>query len=252
MPSATLPTFTLAEVESHNTKKSLYVTLGKNVYDLTDFVDSHPGGADLVLQYAGKDVADILKDETSHPHSETAYEVLDESLIGFLASGKAAANGSASANGVANGVANGSAKAAGNAPDVHPRTGMSCEEDLNKETDPVRDYKTHKFLDLNRPLFSQVWYGGFSKEFYLDQVHRPRHYKGGESAPLFGNFLEPLSKTPWWLIPILWLPPVCYGVYLARQGFNTGLEQAAYFVLGISIWTLLEYAIHRCLFHLDE
>merc|ERR1712093_854608 len=33
------------------------------------------------------------------------------------------------------------------------------------------------------------WHVGFSKDFYLEQIHRPRHYKGGESAPLFGNFL---------------------------------------------------------------
>src|SRR6266536_3122109 len=105
-------------------------------------------------------------------------------------------------NGAANGVA------------VYASTGMSSEEDLTKETDLVNDYKTHKFLDLNKPLLMQVWFGGFSKEFYLVQVHRPRHYKGGESAPLFGNFLEPLSKTPWWVVPLVWLPLVSYGTWL--------------------------------------
>lgn len=243
MPGRTLPTFTVADVESHNTAKSCYVTLGKNVYDVTDFIDAHPGGGDLILEYAGKDITDILKDEASHAHSETAYEVLDESLVGFLGSGKAV-NGSAAANGSAEGTSNGT--------NPHPRTGMSCEEDLSKETDYDRDYKTHKFLDLSRPLFPQIWFGGFSKEFYLDQVHRPRHYKGGESAPLFGNFLEPLTKTPWWAIPTIWVPPVAYGVYLARPGFSSALNEAAFFCLGIGIWTLVEYILHRFLFHLDE
>lgn len=249
MPSRTLPTFTLAEVESHNTTKSCYVTLGKNVYDVSDFVDSHPGGAELILEYAGKDIADILKDESSHSHSETAYEVLDESLVGFLASCDAP-NGAA-ANGKAQSAANGGAGTPGNE-NVHPRTGMACEEDLSKETDFDKDYKTHKFLDLSRPLFPQMWYGGFTKEFYLDQVHRPRHYKGGESAPLFGNILEPFSKTPWWIIPTLWLPPVLYGTFLARQALNSTSEAAAYFCGGLALWTLLEYALHRFLFHLDE
>lgn len=249
MPGRTLPTYTVAEVESHNSAKSCFVTIGRNVYDVTDFLDAHPGGSELVLEYAGKDIADILKDEASHTHTESAYEVLDDSLVGFLASANGtSANGKASSSGVDSGLANGN----GNGTAVSPRTGMASEEDLSKDTDINSDYKTHKFLDLSKPLLMQVWYGGFSKEFYLEQVHRPRHYKGGASAPLFGNFLEPLSKTPWWLIPIVWLPPMSYGVYLANQGFDTKLETAAYWLCGFGIWSLLEYILHRFLFHLDE
>ncbi|KAK3387599.1 inositolphosphorylceramide-B C-26 hydroxylase [Podospora didyma] len=246
MADRNLPTFTLAEVESHNSSKSCFVTIGRNVYDVTDFVDSHPGGSDLVLEYAGKDIEAILKDESSHAHSESAYEVLDESLVGSLPSlNGAAANGHAKASGVDNDALNVDGTF------VHPRTGMSKEEDLSKETDIANDYKTHKFLDLNKPLLLQVWFGGFSKEFYLDQVHRPRHYKGGESAPIFGNFLEPLSKTPWWMIPLVWGPPVMYGLYLAREGFSSVFQEAAFFLLGLAIWTFLEYMLHRFLFHLD-
>jgi 4-hydroxysphinganine ceramide fatty acyl 2-hydroxylase len=250
MPSATLPTLSRSEIQSHNTAKSCYVTLGNNVYDVTDFLDSHPGGADLVLEYAGKDIADILKDEASHTHSDTAYEVLDDSLVGFVASDKST-NGSA-----VNGDANGKGESEELRLDskgrpIHPKTGMSCEEDLSKETDLDTDYKTHKFLDLNRPLFAQIWFGGFSKEFYLDQVHRPRHYKGGESAPLFGNVLEPLTKTAWWMIPTIWGPAVSYGMYLASAGFGSWAPQAAFYIAGLCIWTLLEYILHRCLFHLD-
>jgi len=244
MPGRILPTFTLAEVQSHNSKKSCFVTLGENVYDVTDFVDSHPGGGDLVLEYAGKDIKDILEDEASHTHSEAAYDVLEDSHVGFLASADGKAKPAAAANG--NGVANGA-----NGTYVHPRTGMSCEEDLSKDTDISSDYKTHKFLDLSRPLFPQVWKGGFSKDFYLDQVHRPRHFKGGESAPLFGNFLEPLTKTAWWVIPVVWLPPVSYGLYLASEGFSNPLGEVACFVGGLFLWTLIEYIMHRFLFHLD-
>lgn len=238
MPSRTLPTFTVAQVASHKSAKSCFVTVGRNVYDVTDFLDSHPGGSDLVLEYGGKDVSDILKDGASHTHSEAAYEVLDDSLVGHLEG--AAANGKANGAAAANGAA------------VNPRTGMSSEEDLSKDTDIDGDYKTHKFLDLNKPLLMQVWYGGFSKDFYLEQVHRPRHYKGGASAPLFGNFLEPLSKTPWWLIPLIWIPAVSYGLYVASEGFDTVYQEAAFFLGGLSLWSLLEYILHRFLFHLDE
>ncbi|KAI6297733.1 hypothetical protein MCOR33_005982 [Pyricularia grisea] len=255
MPSLTLPSFTQAEVEAHNTNRSCYVTVGQNVYDVTDFLDAHPGGADLVLDCAGKDIGAILKDEDSHTHTEAAYEILEESLVGFLKPDKSFSNGKANGNGAAKGSSSGVdtpelVDAQGRP--VHPRTGMSCEEDLNKETDYTGDYKKHKFLDLNKPLLMQVFLGGFSKEFYLEQVHRPRHYKGGESAPLFGNFLEPLSKTAWWVIPIVWLPPVAYGTYLASQGIESKLNLAALWCSGIALWTIIEYILHRFLFHLDK
>lgn len=246
MPGRTLPTLTKAEVESHNTVKSCYVTIGTNVYDVTDFVESHPGGADLILDYAGKDVADILKDEDSHTHSESAYEILEESHVAFLVTEKLAPNGEVQKK-IADPQINEKVS-----PQVHPRTGMSCEEDLSKDTDYHNDYKQHKFLDLSRPLLMQVWNGGFSKRFYLDQVHRPRHYKGGASAPLFGNFLEPLSLTPWWMVPLIWLPAVGYGTYLASEGFESKLALAASWGFGLFLWTLVEYILHRCLFHLDE
>ena len=112
--------------------------------------------------------------------------------------------------------------------------------------------KVHRFLDLNRPLFGQIWYGGFSRDFYLEQVHKPRHYKGGASAPLFGNFLEPLTKTPWWLIPMIWLPCISYGVVLANEGFSSPIFTGAWWTAGFFIWFLIEYGMHRCLFHVDE
>ena len=190
--------------------------------------------------YGGKDVASILQDEVSHQHSEATYEILDEYQIGFLPSTHIPAG------------------ATGQLPPSPPRTpnnltstGMDSEEELHIPTDIVNDYKQNKFLDLNRPLFMQVFNGGFSRDFYLEQVHKPRHYKGGESAPLFGNFLEPLTKTPWWIIPTVWLPWVTYGTWTAAKGLSP-VESVSFFGLGLAIWTLVEYIMHRCLFHLDE
>lgn len=246
MPGRTLPTLTHAEVEKHSSEKSCYVTIGANVYDITEFLDSHPGGPELILDYAGKDVTDILKDEISHTHSDSAYEMIEEFLVGFVVQDNLKPNGKVQAK-IADSQINDEVNQY-----VHPRTGMTCEEDLSIDTDAGSDYKTHKFLDLNKPLFMQIWRGGFTKEFYLDQVHRPRHYKGGASAPLFGNFLEPLSKTPWWLVPMIWLPAVSYGLYVANKGFGSPLTTGLWWVGGVGLWTLIEYAMHRFFFHLDE
>lgn len=248
MPGKTLPYLSPTEIASHNSEKSCYVTRGSKVYDITPFIDDHPGGGDLILEYAGRDVSEIMEDIPSHEHSEAAYEILDEYLVGFVSHDPAVkmnGNGHAKSS-----EANGSASKSADRP-VYGSTGMSGEDDLSKETDMTADYRTHKFLDLNRPLFSQLWYGGFSKEFYLQQVHRPRHYKGGESAPLFGNFLEPLSKTPWWVVPMLWYPSVTYGAILGYSGLQSVPLTLAYFAAGLFIWTLVEYGMHRCLFHVD-
>lgn len=271
MPSRTLPTLPTHDVASHNTAESCYVSVGTKVYDVTEFLDAHPGGGNLILEYGGKDVKDIMEDEISHAHSESAWEILDDYLIGFVATEKVIDGVmesddpfsvlplEPSRKGVEELQAHGGADdlfardnvRAANNKAVYANTGMSSAEDLSRETDVTTDFQRHKFLDLNRPLLMQVWNGGFSKEFYLEQVHRPRHYKGGESAPLFGNFLEPLSKTPWWVVPTVWLPPVTYGTYLAAQNLSI-LAVAAYWVVGLCIWTMVEYGLHRCLFHIDN
>ena len=262
MPGRMLPTLPLADVQSHNTKKSCYVTIGSKVFDVTDFLDDHPGGGDLILEFGGQDVTEILQDQVSHTHSEAAYEILDDSLIGFVATEPVVKTAvqSDSPHEILPLPPTKEGKEeledAGLGKElpvrsVYAATGMSSAEDLSKETDVGTDYKIHKFLDLSRPLFPQIWYGGFSKQFYLEQVHRPRHYRGGDSAPLFGNFLEPLSKTAWWVIPTVWLPPVMYGTYYGFKGLSTTPEAVSYWFLGVFLWSLVEYVLHRCLFHLD-
>lgn len=264
MPGRTLPTLPQADVEAHNNAKSCYVTIGAKVYDVTAFLPDHPGGGDLILEYGGKDVSEIMKDEISHFHSEAAYDILDESLVGFVAKEpiiKTVVDSNHPDQIVPLPPTEEGKRELGehgaDVDNLQPRqvyaaTGMSSAEDLSKETDANIDYKVHQFLDLNRPLFPQVWYGGFSKDFYLEQVHRPRHYKGGASAPLFGNFLEPLSKTAWWVIPMVWLPPVIYGTLYANGGLSSPFETAAYWIIGIGFWTFFEYVLHRCLFHIDK
>ena len=273
MPSRTLPTLPSAEVAAHNTAKSCYVTIGTKVYDITDFLEDHPGGGDLILEYGGKDVKEAMEDMVSHAHSEAAYEVLDDHLIGFVATEKVLKSVMKSDDPFAvlpmepseEGMAelDGDAKADVNAREnvkangveqedkaVYESTGLSSAEDLEKETDATQDYRKYKFLDLNRPLFMQILNGGFSKDFYLQQVHRPRHYPGGDSAPLFGNFLEPLSKTPWWVVPTIWGPCISYGTYIAGLQLHP-LELIGYWIFGLCFWTIVEYGLHRCLFHVD-
>jgi 4-hydroxysphinganine ceramide fatty acyl 2-hydroxylase len=159
-----------------------------------------------------------MTDELSHDHSDSAYEILDEFLVGVLSTSKPSSLADTDASTLVDPEF--TTKVVDDRGEVYA-TGLSCEEDLNVPTNITADYAKHKFLDLGRPLLPQVFCGGFSKEFYLSQVHRPRHYPGG-SAPLMPfAWMEPLSKTPWWMVPILWIPGVIYGTYLAKQGLST-------------------------------
>lgn len=247
MPAQALPVFDRAQVASHNSRKSCYVTIASRVYDVTDFLADHPGGDDLILEYAGKDISDILEDEVSHKHSDAAYEILGDNLIGYVKDETDSINGSAAPE-----PGDTTAASANGTTSRVYKTGVSSEEGLSVETDPTEDFKTHKFIDLNKPMFMQVWRSNWSRDFYLEQVHRPRYYRGGEAAPFFGNFLEPLSKAPWYIVPTVWLPAVSYGLYRAYEGIQDIPHMALLFFIGVCAWTLIEYTLHKGLFHVDQ
>jgi 4-hydroxysphinganine ceramide fatty acyl 2-hydroxylase len=89
---------------------------------------------------------------------------------------------------------------------------------------------------------------------YLAWVHEPYYYDSEpKSARLFApDWVEPLSKTVWWVVPAVWLPVVVAlcSFYCASHGANFvegGLLAAA----GVLMWTLVEYSLHRWLFHAD-
>lgn len=48
-------TISLSALSGHNTVDSLWIAVDGEVYDLTDFAPSHPGGLAILLQHAGKD-----------------------------------------------------------------------------------------------------------------------------------------------------------------------------------------------------
>ncbi|KAK7472416.1 hypothetical protein VKT23_000530 [Stygiomarasmius scandens] len=43
------------EVAQHNNRDSCWIIVHGNVYDVTEFLDEHPGGSKIILKYAGKD-----------------------------------------------------------------------------------------------------------------------------------------------------------------------------------------------------
>ena len=187
--------FTRKQVEQHNTENDCYVIYSGTVYNVTDFISDHPGGKELILDYAGKDISDLMLGD--HVHSKSAFSILNSYKIGHL------------------------------------------------EGFALAESKDSEFLSLDEPLVWQMIENNFTKEFYLEQVHVPRHIKG--NALLFHNpVLEILTRTPWYVIPLVWVPICLWAISMSYKEANPLL-----YPIGIFAWTLFEYFFHRFLFHID-
>ena len=67
---------------------------------------------------------------------------------------------------------------------------------------------------------------------------------------LFDNPLcEWLTRTPWYIVPIAWVPMVAY--YLMESPCSWIMNGLLVF-LGLFIWTLTEYVLHRFFFHAED
>ncbi|CCL99107.1 uncharacterized protein FIBRA_01121 [Fibroporia radiculosa] len=243
--------FTTEDVAEHSSPSSCWVSRNGKVYDVTGFLPDHPGGDDLILNYAGKDVGEIMKDPLEHDHSDSAYDMLEECAIGRLGTSETIVR-----------------------EDWVPEDSFEPED-----TDLAADYEKNQFLDLRKPLLRQVWEANWTKSYYLQQVHQPRHMP--ESPRLFGPaYLEVFTRTAWYVVPVVWLPIASYLFARSLVQFTVGnnalplfsvnpsaplkllmavgipassiVKTTLCFAFGNLVWTILEYIFHRFLFHIDN
>uniref|UniRef100_A0A336KRC4 CSON014748 protein n=1 Tax=Culicoides sonorensis TaxID=179676 RepID=A0A336KRC4_CULSO len=80
-------TYTKEEVAFRNGKANtdIWIIIDNFVYDVTSYIHEHPGGADLILEWAGKDAT---KEFESIGHSSEASRALKNLRIGVLAQNK--------------------------------------------------------------------------------------------------------------------------------------------------------------------
>ncbi|KAF2294954.1 hypothetical protein P3X46_017207 [Hevea brasiliensis] len=80
MPTLT-KLYTMDEASQHNTKDDCWIVIDGKVYDVSSYLDEHPGGDDVVLATTGKDATDDFEDAG---HSQEARELLQSFCIGEL------------------------------------------------------------------------------------------------------------------------------------------------------------------------
>mmetsp|Transcript_30166 Transcript_30166/g.58944 ORF Transcript_30166/g.58944 Transcript_30166/m.58944 type:complete len:371 (+) Transcript_30166:229-1341(+) len=222
-PTGTNMEFSWNEIKKHDKEGDAWVVMDGKVFNVSKFLKDHPGGASIVLGHLGQDIGDVWNDEDYHSHSESARKILQEYHMGFVeGEGRSATKNVHAAAEIPRGNSG--------APAIQTRGGYPVD------------------IDWSKPCVFQVGRLGTN---YNEFVHDPKVMP--EPARFFEwDFFEFFSRTPWYIVPIVWFPVVlgfCH--YSTTIGLTPG-EAIGGWVAGVFAWTLIEYVLHRFVFHLDE
>ncbi|XP_047120122.1 fatty acid 2-hydroxylase [Schistocerca piceifrons] len=123
----------------------------------------------------------------------------------------------------------------------------------------MKDYKVkkgegddlEKYVDWSKPMLAQV---GKLGKHYDQWVQSPvdRELRLFES-----DFLEKLSVTYWYVIPLVWVPVTSLFILKGISHNNEFSADPTFpawvigsFLFGVGLWSLLEYTLHRWVFHM--
>ncbi|GBN86441.1 Cytochrome b5 [Araneus ventricosus] len=80
MPEENVKTYTFEEIAKHSASESAWIVIENEVYDVTKFLEEHPGGPEILLEWAGQeDATDAFEDAG---HSSDAREQMKAYKIG--------------------------------------------------------------------------------------------------------------------------------------------------------------------------
>lgn len=82
-PTASNPGYTLAQVKANNSRQSCWTIIDNYVYDLTRWINSHPGGASAILSLCGVDGSAAFNSQ--HENQSKPAVRLDSYKLGPLA-----------------------------------------------------------------------------------------------------------------------------------------------------------------------
>ncbi|CAL5337226.1 unnamed protein product [Camellia sinensis] len=73
--------FSFAEVSPHNVAEDCWIIINSKIYNVTDFMEDHPGGEEILLAVAGTDASEDFEDAG---HGSAARLMLDEFYVGEI------------------------------------------------------------------------------------------------------------------------------------------------------------------------
>lgn len=74
--------FSMSEIQKHDKIDDCWVVIDNCVYNVSDWIQHHPGGKTLIEQNAGKDITEKFK--SAHNIYGSSFDVLENYLIGHL------------------------------------------------------------------------------------------------------------------------------------------------------------------------
>ncbi|XP_055528265.1 uncharacterized protein LOC129720699 [Wyeomyia smithii] len=222
----------------------LVVRFKDATYDLSEFAHKHPGGINTLKGLHNQDMQERFAKAPAHSNAATylmkEYKICDNN--NNIDNHKVSAS---SDNGHLNGLMNGT------------NGTISLNGTSNGYLPQNTDDSMEHLVDWSKPMLTQIPTLG---EHYVEWVNKPVDRK----LRLFGPaWLENLTKTPWWVVPAFWIPSILYLIHLGVQRqLSKPVEDLTLrdhlspvvigcLCFGVSIWTLLEYTLHRWVFHLD-
>ena len=72
-------TYRLSEIAKHNSQNDLWLTINNKVYNITEYLNDHPGGGDVLIDVAGTDATKAFEDVG---HSNDAREIMEDYYLG--------------------------------------------------------------------------------------------------------------------------------------------------------------------------
>jgi len=205
-------------VSLHNTPRDAWVIHNGSVYDITLFLNMHPGGVDILTDKLGGDITGVFEGivdgnrvDNLHQHSDSAFRILAKYKIGNL---------------------------------LEARDGV---EVLDGNVDPATG---HQLVKWDEPILHQVGMLGDKYDRWIHSFPTSDH-----TVKMFTNdTIEGLTKCPWYVPLLFWIPIICleFAHYVSLVGgfsnikLMTALPMA---MLGGICWLLFEYCLHRYVFH---
>nr|CAD7393156.1 unnamed protein product [Timema cristinae] len=245
--------------------KEFVVHHGESEYELSRFLHFHPGGFNTLLGFKDRDIAGKMR---TTQHSQAAHYLMEEYRrsvannashdleVRTLKQHKHGSSSVATVNEVLVGR------------DTMPTGNFSCWLSCSSAVCAGDQHKpaTFPYFMLVRVTLpgSDTKLVDWSKPMLWQVGHLGKRYQEWVSSPvdrrlrLFqSNFVESISVTPWYIVPIFWIPILLTVLIQGYWDNYSYIKQdplaflwfTPCFFLGVVLWSLMEYSIHRWVFH---
>ncbi|CAN8068646.1 unnamed protein product [Agarophyton chilense] len=200
-------------VSHHAAPNDAWVIYKNNVYDITLFLESHPGGADVLHDKLGTDVTDAMGggQHGSHAHSSFAYKLMSKYEIGQISDADGA-------------------------------------EALDGNTDPVTG---EQLVYWDKPILHQVGMLGDKYYRWIHSFPTTDHSVKMFTNDTIESLTKCPWYVPlvFWL-PVMGVEIVHYLYLIGGVSNLSAVNLFGMLALGFIAWLFFEYSLHRFIFHM--